>query len=573
MVSEHFMATLVDSVNSTTNSTNTTSLYIGSCLRVDPDGLPYIVWMYDFMGMCVHSANEQASFYVAIISLICWIIGCVPQIITNFRKGHADGLSPVLLAQWMVGDGSSLIGTILSSQMTTQIVLAAYFVVIDVTLISQYVFYKSRDKYRAWKKMKEHDSHFEIHDSNDHIVGQLKNSSSIELSTIQNGQLSTTSSTINTESLIPVSSASAIATVGATSNPIGVASINPSIKFQGDDSSKGSNSSSKANFQEDDFQMVADSDQSVVKIVPSSEMTENTKPTSIEEDIGMTLKKISSRIITPLDSDKTNDTPQQENTSQNDTPQQENTSQPSSNNDQSSSTSTDSQQSNTSQSNNDQTKLQISTAILGALVLMCILNVFFTSFYSTSHKSIEHNNIRIGRKLLSIESALSADHNTVPFPPATTIGIIGFSIGWISTCCYIGSRVAQITKNYRAHSTEGLNPVLFGAAILGNLFYSLEIFLFSLDSNFLLSKLPWLISSCGDVCLDSFIMTQYVFYTFIKKKKEGKTEKDGNYLTVPASRDSHEEHPHSDLIVHYDQHLEHEDDHHMELLETVTQKV
>ena len=53
--------------------------------------------------------------------------------------------------------------------------------------------------------------------------------------------------------------------------------------------------------------------------------------------------------------------------------------------------------------------------------------------------------------------------------------IIGSIFSWCSTVLYLGSRLPQIYKNFNRRSTEGLSPVLFLAAFLGNFFYSASV--------------------------------------------------------------------------------------------------
>lgn len=78
-------------------------------------------------------------------------------------------------------------------------------------------------------------------------------------------------------------------------------------------------------------------------------------------------------------------------------------------------------------------------------------------------------------------------------------------------------------KNYTRKSTEGLSVLLFVAAFLGNLFYTLSIVVSPLAwpsesqheddaSAFLLGALPFLIGSAGTLCFDVAIVTQWAYY-------------------------------------------------------------
>eukprot|EP00124_Ichthyophonus_hoferi_P004653 Ihof_evm1s540 gene=Ihof_evmTU1s540 len=70
---------------------------------------------------------------------------------------------------------------------------------------------------------------------------------------------------------------------------------------------------------------------------------------------------------------------------------------------------------------------------------------------------------------------------------------IGYIIGIASTLCYLVSRLPQIYRNYKRQSTGGLALVMFLLAMMGNVTYSLSIFIKSLESKFLLHRLPWII--------------------------------------------------------------------------------
>ncbi|EFC44339.1 predicted protein [Naegleria gruberi] len=303
---------------------NQSSLYIGNCLLVDPDGYPYIEWMYSIMGECVHSPLEQSSFYVGLGSIVLYLFGGIPQIVQNFIKHHADGLSPWTLAQWMVGDGSNLLGAVLTGQLFTQILLAVYFVLVDIILIGQY-----------------HHHEETIH--------------------------------------------------------------------------------------------------------------EDTNAAKLNSPLNISI-------------------------------------------------------------------------LLVLIAFFCIFQIINTAQLNPNLIGAEFTNQRVGRKLLTIQE--EKDHNSVEFPPTSAKSIIGYVIGCIATVSYLGSRIAQTFKNFKRGSTEGMNPILFLCSVSGNILYSLSIFLFSVDSSFLMYKIPWLCSSLGNITLDTVILSQYTFYTFIKKHiKAGKSSK------------------------------------------------
>lgn len=90
--------------------------------------------------------------------------------------------------------------------------------------------------------------------------------------------------------------------------------------------------------------------------------------------------------------------------------------------------------------------------------------------------------------------------------------LIGYSIGILSSIFYLGSRIAQIVKNYKKKSTEGLSKLMFFLAVLGNLAYGFQIIVHSVETEFLLEKTPWLVGSLGVIGLDITLLAQFEHY-------------------------------------------------------------
>ncbi|XP_021367403.1 lysosomal amino acid transporter 1 homolog [Mizuhopecten yessoensis] len=88
----------------------------------------------------------------------------------------------------------------------------------------------------------------------------------------------------------------------------------------------------------------------------------------------------------------------------------------------------------------------------------------------------------------------------------------GYAIGIVSSIFYIGSRLSQLYKNYKRKSTEGLSVMMFILAVLGNITYGLSILVRSLDGEFVLHHLPWLIGSLGVIFLDLSLLCQFKYY-------------------------------------------------------------
>lgn len=95
---------------------------------------------------------------------------------------------------------------------------------------------------------------------------------------------------------------------------------------------------------------------------------------------------------------------------------------------------------------------------------------------------------------------------------------IGVVLAWCCTFVYVASRCPQLYKNYKRKSVNGISPILFGCALVGNLTYTLSI-LTSCDfiygdekSNFFIKELPYILGSSGTVLFDFVYFYQRYVY-------------------------------------------------------------
>ena len=61
------------------------------------------------------------------ISIACWIVVFTPQIIENFRRQSADGLSLLFLVVWLAGDVFNILGAVLQDVLPTMVCPASPF--------------------------------------------------------------------------------------------------------------------------------------------------------------------------------------------------------------------------------------------------------------------------------------------------------------------------------------------------------------------------------------------------------------------------------------------------------------
>lgn len=90
---------------------------------------------------CIPTPLALISTTFGVFSIISWLFAQVPQIYKNYQLQSASGLSIYFLAEWLLGDLTNLIGAILTKQATWQVVVASYYVTVDVALVVQYFWY------------------------------------------------------------------------------------------------------------------------------------------------------------------------------------------------------------------------------------------------------------------------------------------------------------------------------------------------------------------------------------------------------------------------------------------------
>jgi uncharacterized protein with PQ loop repeat len=76
------------------------------------------------------------------ISIACWVVVFSPQIIENFRRKSADGLSIQFVVVWLLGDVFNILGAVMQRVLPTMIILAIYYTIADIVLLAQCFYYR-----------------------------------------------------------------------------------------------------------------------------------------------------------------------------------------------------------------------------------------------------------------------------------------------------------------------------------------------------------------------------------------------------------------------------------------------
>jgi hypothetical protein len=114
-----------------------------------------------------------------------------------------------------------------------------------------------------------------------------------------------------------------------------------------------------------------------------------------------------------------------------------------------------------------------------------------------------------------VRDALSSDDCAYNANP-TWMRNFGRIVGYLSTVFYLGGRVAQIMKNRRRRTVEGLSLYMFALAVAANVSYGSSILCRSTTLKELKNAAPWLLGSFGTVALDATILMQ--FFVFEKRR-------------------------------------------------------
>ncbi|XP_070535791.1 lysosomal amino acid transporter 1-like [Ptychodera flava] len=106
-------------------------------------------WIWHVFKQCIVSPLQYAGFVLGLISLFCWIAIFLPQIYENIKRGKMDeGVAFLFIFIWMLGDVTNLLGCILAKQLPFQLFIAIWYCSMDVLMISQFIFYYTRNKRR-----------------------------------------------------------------------------------------------------------------------------------------------------------------------------------------------------------------------------------------------------------------------------------------------------------------------------------------------------------------------------------------------------------------------------------------
>ncbi|XP_008790229.2 probable vacuolar amino acid transporter YPQ1 [Phoenix dactylifera] len=133
-------------------------------------------WIEKYFKDCVCSLSGEISFGLGLISLICWGIAEIPQIVTNFQTKSCHGVSLGLILTWVIGDIFNLAGCLLEPvTLPTQFYTALLYTATTVVLLLQTLYY---DYWLRWWKSKVVESIVEVEEERKPLNPKLDDDSS-----------------------------------------------------------------------------------------------------------------------------------------------------------------------------------------------------------------------------------------------------------------------------------------------------------------------------------------------------------------------------------------------------------
>ncbi|KAJ9548046.1 LOW QUALITY PROTEIN: hypothetical protein OSB04_020589 [Centaurea solstitialis] len=148
--------------------------------------------------------------------------------------------------------------------------------------------------------------------------------------------------------------------------------------------------------------------------------------------------------------------------------------------------------------------------VFTATIFLCTYNLKLerdSYLHSNSVKQHEGIVMQVGRKLLQVPG------NFLEGQKGTESNGIGTFLGWGMAAIYVGGRLPQIYLNIKRGNAQGLNPLMFMFALLGNSTYVASILVSSLEWSKIKPNLPWLVESSGCMMLDTFVSLKIKFFS------------------------------------------------------------
>ncbi|KAJ5188845.1 hypothetical protein N7491_005166 [Penicillium cf. griseofulvum] len=102
---------------------------------------PFLTAVSSHLHICIPTPLAAISSVLGTLSIVSWLFAQLPQIYKNFQVQSTSGLSIFFLIIWCLGDASNLVGALCTRQAGWQVVIASYYVFVDIALVFQFFWY------------------------------------------------------------------------------------------------------------------------------------------------------------------------------------------------------------------------------------------------------------------------------------------------------------------------------------------------------------------------------------------------------------------------------------------------
>jgi solute carrier family 66 (lysosomal lysine-arginine transporter), member 1 len=102
---------------------------------------PFLAELSSYFHTCIPTHLALLSTTLGTLSIVSWLFAQLPQIYKNYQIQSTAGLSIFFLVEWCLGDATNLLGALFTNQAGWQVVVAGYYVFVDVCLVWQYFWY------------------------------------------------------------------------------------------------------------------------------------------------------------------------------------------------------------------------------------------------------------------------------------------------------------------------------------------------------------------------------------------------------------------------------------------------
>eukprot|EP00079_Xenopus_tropicalis_P017015 XP_004916475.1 PREDICTED: lysosomal amino acid transporter 1 homolog [Xenopus tropicalis] len=104
-------------------------------------------WIWIALKECTEDARDEASVYMGLFSILCFMGASFPQFYTACKTGKMDkAISIWFLLGWTTGDTLNLVGTYLADQLPLQRYTSAYYIFADLVMLCFYFYFKRRNQ-------------------------------------------------------------------------------------------------------------------------------------------------------------------------------------------------------------------------------------------------------------------------------------------------------------------------------------------------------------------------------------------------------------------------------------------